>query len=148
MTRFFFSSKIFFYFNSAPYISYYELDMFGIYLFVLGFTLVILCTQQVYVLTAVFILHFWQLIYLIKLLVVYSLIINSWKYTCFLSDDRHCESKRAITILSLICAIISIILIMYNMVVIKDVCHSRSRVVQQPVLPVAYLNPGATFTNQ
>ena len=122
--------------------------MFGIYLFALGFTLVILCQQQIYVLTAVFILHFWQLVYLIKLLVVYSLIIKSWKLTCLESRDEYCESKRAIIIASLLCTIISIILIIYNMVVIRDACNPRSRVVQQQVIPVAYLNSGATFTNQ
>jgi hypothetical protein len=123
--------------------------MFGIYLFALGVTLLILCRQQVYVLLSVFILLFFELTYVTRKVVTYGVALSNWSITCPVgSRDKLCENTVEILVIaSLISAIAATFLTIYTMSTIKQACAPQSYVVQRMPMPVSYVNSGVILTN-
>ncbi|CAF1251913.1 unnamed protein product [Adineta ricciae] len=76
---------------SHDYLPLYSYEMFGLYPFTLGIALIFVCSHQVYAVIPIFIFLLLQLYNLIRKLVAYSIIINTWSKTCArISSTTYC----------------------------------------------------------
>lgn len=147
------SNDVSFRFTSSSYLPslFGDYNLVGIYLFALGVIQLILCRQQVFFLTGLIVLVFFQLVDLSRRLVTYGFIIDSWRKACDSgSSSKLCESSLQIMfIVSLLCVCLSIVLIIWNMFVIKQASDSRANhAAQRQPITVSYSNAGAILTTQ
>ncbi|UJR14053.1 hypothetical protein I4U23_001050 [Adineta vaga] len=117
-------------------------DIYGIHLFAFGVFVVLLCHQED-VLTSVFILGFYQMISLIRTIVLYSIQVALIIEACNESPLSSCTTTtiKALVITSLICALFAFLLVWENLIVVARECQPQSPyALQLHSVPVAYIN--------
>jgi hypothetical protein len=138
-----------FHFSRISTQTFYDFELFGSYLLALGIFVILLYHHKVYALTSVFILSFYELINLIRIIVNYSItIVHLDKGDgIIMSTDSDSTTIKALIITCLVCACIGLILTFSLMSVISEECKVQSRhtPLQQQITSVAYTNPAAVF---
>jgi hypothetical protein len=118
-------------------------DFFGASLLAFGITVLLVCSCQVFVLTGVFILGFYQLINLAKNAAYFSVTIATMAEQCSTSTSVTCIENpiRTLLIVLMACAITSFLLVADNLMIITKECRPiSSYVARMHPLPVAYIN--------
>ena len=133
----------------------------GSFLFMIGILTMILCRQQVYVLTSLFIVAYFQLFVSIATLIAYVFffsIFNSYEssHCMYPSDDCEPSTVQSILIGCLVHVFITLCVIIANMVIITNARRppytlvAPAYVVYDPraqSMPVSFQNPCVTPLN-
>lgn len=129
--------------------TFYDFELFGSYLLALGIFVILLYHHKVYTLISVFILSFYELINLIRIIITYSIIIANWDKGdgIIMSNDSDSVTIKALIITCLVCACFGLIVTFSFMNIISDECKFQSRPtpLQQQMTSVTYTNPVAAF---
>ncbi|CAF1142688.1 unnamed protein product [Adineta ricciae] len=126
---------------SHDYLPLYSYEMFGLYPFTLGIALIFVCSHQVYAVIPIFIFLLLQLYNLIRKLVAYSIIINTWSKTCArISSTTYCEESTYTCIIgAVILAGIAIGFTLFTMYVVKQVATPQRQFPAPHGQPMSYI---------
>ncbi len=125
--------------NAFPYFSLFTGTINGLYTIFVGILFLILRREQVYVLTSVFILVFFQMFFLLLSLVFYIFIIFTPDIRCKYSYIGECRdhTNLIITNFGLIVLLITLCMAIYNLVIIRN----GRQLPKVPLTAVQYSQP-------
>lgn len=121
-------------------------EIFGAYILGLSIFVILTYRNKLYAITVVFILSFYEIINLIRVIVVYSIIIAEWNngFNITIPTDSEITTIKALIITCLVCACLGFILMLSIMDIIRAECQFQSRRTSSQgdqMTTVAFSNP-------